>query len=157
MPEIIRWGARNTVSKVILVISLSLNQAEQKHNLYISLWKQIFEKYRLETWNLVFVITNPMSGFLKCNLIYKTDNKNPDVKILEIIWISIPRKLIQKSDFNNFVKFNISIVALDLLNSLISRLHYSENAGSILYISNKASLLILTMVGLLIFHNKQDV
>ena len=31
MPDIIQWGARYyTVSKVILVISLSLNQAEQK-------------------------------------------------------------------------------------------------------------------------------
>ena len=50
-----------------MIERLSLNQAEQKHILYNSHWKQIFKKYRLETWNLIFVINNP------------------DVKILEII------------------------------------------------------------------------
>ena len=37
VPDIILWGARdNTVSKVILVIGLGLNQAERKNNLYNS-------------------------------------------------------------------------------------------------------------------------
>ena len=47
VPNIILWGARNTVSIVILVISFSLNQVERKQK-FITLWKKLFKKYICE-------------------------------------------------------------------------------------------------------------
>ena len=54
------------VSKKIVVISLSLSQAEQKHDLYNSLWKTVTWKYILEKWKFYFCENKTlMSEFLK--------------------------------------------------------------------------------------------
>ena len=87
---------------------------------------------------------------------FSLSENNPDVRILE----KLNQQIKQINIHLRFQQFSENWYAANpvcLLNNLISWLHYFENAGSILYISNKASLWILAMEGLIIFHNKQDV